>query len=38
MARLALRLALRVTLLSLAASGVAVSVQDPPPGATDWCG
>ena len=37
MARLALRLALRVTLLSLAAGGVAVSAQDPQPGATDWC-
>ena len=36
MARLALRLALRVTLLSLAAGGVAVSAQDPQPGATDW--
>jgi len=27
-----------VTLLSLAAGGVAVSAQDPQPGATDWCG
>ena len=36
MARLALRLALRVTLLSLAAGGVAVSAQDPQPDATDW--
>ena len=36
MARLALRLALRVTLLSLAAGGGAVSAQDPQPGATDW--
>ena len=38
MARLALRLALRVTLLSLAAGGVAVSAQDHQPGSTDWCG